>query len=60
MEASVHWKADKSTTFAAIAVGLAGTGRIIFAHDFVLGGALIAVALAIAARTYIYNRKPGA
>jgi hypothetical protein len=42
---AVTWKADKSTIAAAFLAVLAGWGRIAFAHDFVLGDALIALGI---------------
>ena len=51
------WKADTTTTFAAVGAALAGVGRIAFARDYLLGGALIAVSIALAIRTFLYYRK---
>jgi hypothetical protein len=52
------WKADRTTIFAAFACAAAGSARIVFAHDLVLGGALIGVAIILAVRTFLYFRKP--
>jgi len=41
-------------------LALAGIGRINFAHDYVLGGALILVAVVIAIRSFLYYRKRNA
>ncbi|HYT64327.1 MAG TPA: hypothetical protein VEL50_10510 [Gemmatimonadales bacterium] len=54
------WKANRTTTFAAVAGALAGIGRITFAHDYVLGGPLILVAVVIAIRSFLYYRKRNA
>ena len=54
------WKPNSTTTAAAVALALAGIGRINFAHDYVLGGALILVAVVIAIRSFLYYRKRNA
>jgi hypothetical protein len=56
---AVTWKADQSTIAAAFLVVLAGWGRIAFAHDFVLGGALIALGIILAVQTFLSFRTPG-
>jgi hypothetical protein len=56
----VKWKADRTTIFAAFASLAAGWGRIAFAHDFVLGGALIGLGIIVAVRAFFYFRTPGA
>lgn len=50
--------ADRTMIFAAIAAVVAGWGRIAFAHDFVLGGALIGLGVIIAVRTFFSFRTP--
>lgn len=55
----MEWKADRSTIFAAIGAVAAGWARIVFAHDLVLGGALIGVGIIIAVRSFFYLRAPG-
>ena len=54
----MKWKADRSTIFAAFAAVAAGWARIAFAHDFVLGGALIGLGIIIAVRAFLYFRTP--
>jgi hypothetical protein len=54
----MRWKADRTTIFAAFACVAAGSLRIVFAHDLVLGGALIGVGIIIAVRVFLYFRKP--
>jgi hypothetical protein len=51
------WKADRTTILAAIALVVAGFGRIVFAHDLVLGGAAIGLGVIIAVRVFFYFRK---
>jgi hypothetical protein len=53
-------KADRTTILAAIGLVLAGFGRIAFAHDLVLGGALIGLGIIMAVRVFFYFRKLGA
>jgi hypothetical protein len=53
----MSWKADRSTTIAAFVLVAAGWARITFAHDLVLGFALIALGIIIAVRTVIYFLK---
>ena len=48
------WKADRTTIFAAVALVTAGLGRMVFAHDFVLGGALAGVGIILAVRIFLY------
>jgi len=55
---AMKWKADRTTIFAALALVVAGWGRIAFAHDFVLGGALIGLGIIIAVRTFFSFRTP--
>lgn len=50
----MEWKADKTTTLAAIACTMAGMARIALAHDWTLECALIALGIIIAIRTFIY------
>ena len=54
------WKADRTTTLAAIAMAVAGIGRIIFSRDWVMGAVLIGLSVVIAVRAFIYYRKPDA
>jgi len=54
----MKWKADLTTIFAAFACVAAGSARIVFAHDLVLGGALIGLGIVIGVRVFIYYRKP--
>jgi hypothetical protein len=42
---------------AAIALVVAGFGRIVFAHDLVLGGAAIGLGIILAVRVFFYFRK---
>jgi F0F1-type ATP synthase assembly protein I len=56
---AVTWKADKSTIVATFLIVFAGWGRIAFARDFVLGGALIALGIILAVRTFFSFRTPG-
>ncbi len=50
-------KADRTTILATIALAVAGFGRIVFAHDFILGGALIGLGIILAIRIILYFRK---
>jgi hypothetical protein len=52
----MKWEADRTTIFAAFALVAAGGARIAFAHDFILGGALIGLGIIIALRAYFYFR----
>lgn len=52
-----QWKADRTTIFASVALVAAGLGRMVFNHDFVLGGALTSLGIIIAARVFLYFRK---
>jgi hypothetical protein len=54
----MKWKADRTTILAASVAVAAGYARIVFAHDFVLGGALIGVGIILAVRVFLYFRKP--
>lgn len=54
-----QWKADRTTIFAAVGLVAAGLGRIVFAHDLVLGSALIGLGIVLAIRIIFYFRKPG-
>jgi len=58
--ARMKWEADRTTIFAAFALVAAGGARIAFAHDLILGGALIGLGIIIALRTYFYFRTPDA
>jgi hypothetical protein len=53
----MKWKADRTTIVAAFASVAAGWARIAFAHDLVLGGAMIGVGIALAVRTFFYFRS---
>jgi hypothetical protein len=53
------WKADRTTILAAIALVFAGFGRIVFAHDLILGGALIGLGIILAIRIILYFRERG-
>lgn len=53
----MKWKADGSVRFAALASMMAGAGRIYFAHDYILRGALIVVGMAIAIRIALSLRN---
>jgi hypothetical protein len=50
-------KSDKTAIFAALAALAAGGARIVFAHDVVLGCALIGVGIAISVRAIRDFRK---
>jgi hypothetical protein len=56
----MKWKADRATRLAAFGAVAAGWGRIAFAHDCMLGGALIGLGIIIAVRVFFYFRTPGA
>jgi hypothetical protein len=56
----MKWKADRTTIFAACGLVAAGYARIVFAHDLVLGGALVGLGIIIAVRAFLYFRKPDA
>jgi hypothetical protein len=56
----MKWEADRTTIFAALALVAAGGARIAFAHDLILGGALIGLGIIIALRAYFYFRTPDA
>lgn len=51
------WKADRTTILAAIALVVCGFGRIVFAHDVVLGGGAIGLGIILAVRVFLYFRK---
>ena len=57
MMLGMKWKADGTTILAAFASVAAGWARIAFAHDLVLGGALIGGGIIIAVRTFFYFRS---
>jgi hypothetical protein len=54
----MKWTADRSTIFAAIALLAGGAARIVFAHDPILGVALIGLGIIIAVRAFFYFRAP--
>jgi hypothetical protein len=56
----MKWKADRTTIFAAFGLVAAGCARIVFAHDLVLGGALVGLGIILAVRVFLYFRKSDA
>ena len=52
-----EWKSDRTTIFATVASVAAGLGRIFFAHDLLLGGALVGLGIILAVRHFLYFRK---
>jgi hypothetical protein len=56
----MKWTANRTTIFAAFALVAGGSARIAFAHDFVLGGALVGLGIIIAVRAFFYFRTPDA